>query len=287
MPLKCSLKSLARTAARTAMVAAVMVAGAQPAAAYEAAPATFEGLVDGANYQWRTDPQAQIMAQHLGPVLHRVPGSWFHAPDAPGEARAGQEAGRALFGPSTPLFIGSDKMCTLAVAGFDAAGNKVGFTAGHCGAVGSQVFSADAPHAGVAGHIVQVLPELDTAVIQFNDRADLTRSYNGVTITAIGGQAALGQQLCKQGVATGFTCGIAWDAYNAQVCAMQGDSGAPMMLGDRLIGVVSGGNPVVPMGSCNTPWQGPLHMPTVSTPIDQIVATLNTQGGTGAGFRLA
>lgn len=279
-----SLKRPVRALVGSAIAVIAMVVGAQPAAAYDAAPATFDGLVNGANYQWRNDVQAQVMAQHLGPVLHRVPGSWFNAPDIAPEAQGGQVA---VFGPSTPLFIGTDKMCTLAVAGFDQHGNKVGITAGHCGSVGSPVYSADAPNAGVRGHIVQVIPELDVAIVQFAPDTEVSRGYNGVTLNAVGGQAALGQQLCKKGVATGYTCGVAWDTYNSQVCAMQGDSGAPMFAGDRLIGVVSGGNPVVPMSSCNTPWQGPLHMPTISTPIDHILGFLEAQGGTGAGFRLA
>lgn len=257
------------------------------ALAVEPAPATFEGLVDGPNYHWRTDLQSQVMAQHLGPVLHRVPGSWFNAPDAPAEARAHEGAGNALFGPGTPLFIGRDRMCTLAVAGYDQHGNKVGITAGHCGAVGADVHSADAPAAGPAGYVVQVVPELDFALIQFGPTAQVTRSYNGVTLNAVGGQPVAGQQVCKKGVATGLTCGVAWDTYNAQVCAMQGDSGAPLFQGDRLMAIVSGGNPIVPMGACSTPWQGPLHMPTLSSPIDGILGRLNAQGGIGAGFRLA
>lgn len=271
----------------TSLALLTLCGAAQPAFAYDAAPATFEGLVDGPNYHWRTDPQAQVMAQHLGPVLHRVPGSWFNAPDIPAESKQHESAGKALFGPGTPIFIGGNKMCTLAVAGYDQQGRKIGITAGHCGTVGAQVFSADAPKAGVAGTVVQVVPELDFAVIQFNDTAQLTRTYNGVTVNSLGGTQVFGQQTCKKGVATGFTCGVAWDAYNSQVCAMQGDSGAPMFQGDRLISVVSGGNPIVPASACTTPWQGPLHMPTLATPIDRILERLNAQGGTGAGFRLA
>ncbi|QGU02634.1 hypothetical protein CKALI_08890 [Corynebacterium kalinowskii] len=282
-----SLKRPVRALIGSSIAVLALLAGTSSAQAYEAAPATFEGLVDGPNYHWRTDIQAQVMAQHLGPVLHRVPGSWFNAPDIPAEAKAHEGAGQALFGPGTPLFISNEKMCTLAVAGYDMHGNKVGITAGHCGAVGAEVFSADAPNAGVAGHVVQVAPDLDFAVVQFNQTAQLTRSYNGVTINAVGGQPAFGQQVCKKGVATGYTCGVAWDAYNSQVCAMQGDSGAPMFQGDRLIGVISGGNPIVPAGPCTNPWQGPLHMPTLASPIDRILERLNSQGGTGAGFYLA
>lgn len=280
------LKRPVRTLIGSSLAAVSLLLGTGQAHAYEPAPATFDGLIDGPNYHWRTDVQAQVMAQHIGPVLHRVPGSWFHAPDIPRESRDHAAEGRALFGPGTPLFIGNDKMCTLAIAGFDRHGNKVGLTAGHCGGVGTPIMSADAPGAGVAGHIVQVVPEKDFALIQFGPNVQLTRSYNGVTINAVGGQAAPLQNLCKKGVATGFTCGPAWDAYNSQVCAMQGDSGAPMMLGDRLVGVLSGGNPIVPAGACTTPWQGPLHMPTITTPIDVVLGHLDAQGGTGAGFYL-
>lgn len=241
--------------------------------------------IAGANYHWRNDIQAQVMAQHVGPVLHRVGGSWFNAPDIPGEAHAAAGAGRALFGPGTPVFIG-DKICTLAVAGYDAAGRKIGITAGHCGVMGREVYSADAPNSGPAGVVTQSVPELDYAVIVLNDRADIARSYNGVTINAVGGSQAAGQQLCKQGVATGFTCGPAWDQYQSQVCAMQGDSGGPLLAGDRLVGIISGGSRLIPNGACTTPWQGPLHTPTVSAPIDAVLQHLNATGGPGAGFRL-
>lgn len=241
--------------------------------------------IAGANYHWRNDIQAQVMAQKIGPVLHRVGGSWFNAPDIPQESRDAEGQGTSLFGPGTPLFIG-DRMCTLAASGYDAAGRKVGITAGHCGGFGAQVYSADSPEVGVAGVITQSAPNLDFALITFNEKAQLTRSYGGVTINAVGGSPVVGQQVCKKGVATGFTCGTAWDTYNSQVCAMQGDSGGPLLAGDRLLGVISGGNPIAPVPACNTPWQGPIHMPTVSAPIDAILQQLDAMGGPGAGFRL-
>ncbi|AKK02578.1 S1 family peptidase [Corynebacterium epidermidicanis] len=237
------------------------------------------------NYQWRNDVQAQVMAQHLGPVLHRVEGSWFNAPDIPQESRESENSGTALLGPGTPIFVGN-KICTLAVAGFDAAGRKVGITAGHCGGTGEKVYSADAPGVGEVGVVTQSVPELDYAAVVFNNKATVTRSYAGVTVNALGGVTTLGQQLCKKGVATGLTCGIAWDQYQSQVCAMQGDSGGPMLAGDRLVGIVSGGSRLIPNGACRTPWQGPLHTPTVSAPIDAVLAHLDTVGGPGAGFRL-
>ncbi len=39
--------------------------------------------------------------------------------------------GKSLYGPGTPLYVNQDTMCTLTAAGTDAAGRKVGLTAGH------------------------------------------------------------------------------------------------------------------------------------------------------------
>ncbi|MDU0478915.1 S1 family peptidase [Staphylococcus chromogenes] len=280
------LQSLAAaTILLSGAVFGVPTASAQDIAGSSVNEIGMDAPMAGANYHWRNDIPAQFMAQHIGPVLHRVDGSWFHAPDVPGEAHAAAGAGQALMGPGTPVFIGS-KICTLGVAGHDAAGRKVGITAGHCAGMGQQVYSADTPGVGPVGVVTQSVPQLDYALVVFNDKAQVTRSYNGVTINSIGGGTALGQNLCKQGVATGLTCGPAWDKYQSQVCAMQGDSGGPMLAGDRLVGVVSGGSPLIPNGVCSTPWQGPLHNPTVMAPIDSIMAHLDSVGGPGSGFRL-
>ena len=95
--------------------------------------------------------------------------------------------------------------------------------------------------------------------------------------------------MCKTGVATGTTCSISWlrnESTNLnQLCAMRGDSGAPVYIGKRLVGMISGG--MVARGECVTPWQGPLHSPTVSTSMPAVVADMNANGGTGAGFKLA
>lgn len=254
-----------------------------------AAAATY--AADGPNYQWRSDLQSQILALHRGPVLHRVEGSWFHAPDIPEESRAAEATGNSLYGPGTPLFIGPKMICTLGVAGYDSAGRKVGITAGHCGAPGDMVISADSWKLGPSGTVVYSQPGSDYSVIEFGSNAQLSRSYNGVTINELGGVAATGEMLCKMGVATGYTCGVNWQQQGrkitSQVCATAGDSGGPLLVGDRMVGMVSRG--ILPFYelACHTPLQGPLFMPTVGTSVEGVLSDLNANGGVGAGFRLA
>src|SRR5699024_8638077 len=99
-----------------------------------------------------------------------------------------------------------------------------------------------------------------------------------------------GEVLCKQGVATGRTCGNVWAADEgvqiSQLCAMVGDSGAPVLAGDRMVGMVSGGVLPDQRYSCRTPLQGQLFMPTASTNMDTVLADVDARGGVGAGFRL-
>ena len=106
------------------------------------------------NYTMRTDLPAQVMALTPGEVLHRVPGSWFNQPAVPVESQVTEDQGKSLFGPGTPIYLGQDSMCTLAVTGVDAEGRKIGITAGHCGDVGDAVRSADSFWVGEAGTIV-------------------------------------------------------------------------------------------------------------------------------------
>src|SRR5699024_3158623 len=98
-------------------------------------------------------------------------------------------------------------------------------------------------------------------------------------------------EVCKTGVATGFTCGLVWTADErltmSQLCAMQGDSGAPVIANGRVVGLISGGLIANHDLSCRTPIQGPLHMPSLSVNMDRIVAEMDASGGPGRGFTLA
>ncbi|WP_165242968.1 S1 family peptidase [Corynebacterium lizhenjunii] len=249
----------------------------------------FKPQVADPNYVFKNDLFSKIAAGKpmADFVLHRVPGSYFDAPRIPEESNQALGRGNSLYGPGTPIYVGQNSMCTLTAAGYDNAGNKVGLTAGHCAEPGEQVLSADSWQVGPTGTVVDKNAYLDYAVIQFNDKAEISNSYNGVTAHAVGGTARPGDVACKHGVATGTTCGMVYTQGSEkqfnQVCAMMGDSGAPLMKNGAVIGAISGG--VGPI-SCRTPWQGALHVPSTATTMDSIVADLNRRGGVGAGFRL-
>lgn len=265
------------------IVAALLVAAGAAAAPRAVAQ-------EDPNYVWRTDPISKFLAGKPAAdrVLHRVPGSLHDAAPVPPEAAAAQARGKALYGPGTPIYVGDGAMCTAAVAGYDTAGRMVAITAGHCGSVGQPVFSADALGLGPSGRIAAVNPDLDYAVIELGPNAEVTRTYNGVTVNQLSAAPqAPGQVVCKSGYATARTCGVTWidDGRTNlnQVCAMQGDSGAPLLAGDALVGIVNGGILNLP---CNTPLQGPIFSPTSAARFDVILAAINSTPTPGAGFRL-
>ncbi|WP_411709453.1 S1 family peptidase [Corynebacterium sp. LaCa116] len=257
----------------------------------DATQPTFEPKGTDPNYVWKNDQFSKIAAMkpQADYVLHRVPGSFYDAPSIPEESNAAMTEGKSLYGPGTPLYIREDTMCTLTAAGTDSQGRKVGITAGHCGDVGDPVSSADSWQVGPTGTVAARNTQLDYSVIEFGSKAEISRSYNGVTANGVGGTTNPGDVTCKQGVATGRTCGVTFQHDEKitvnQVCAMVGDSGAPVFRNGRIVGTVSRG--LVPgLPSCRTPWQGALHNPTVVTNTDAILADLNRREGVGSGFTL-
>ena len=256
-------------------------------------PAIIENPAVDPNMRWVNDPLSKILAGKPTEdfILHRVPGSWFDAPRIPEESNEYLAQGKSLYGPGTPLFVGDSGVCTLAVAGTDAQGRKVGITAGHCGREGEYVASGDSWQVGNSGTIVASNERHDYSVIEFGSNAEVTRSYNNVTIDEIADGPHFGEQVCKNGVATGYTCGIHYGAVQGiqfnQVCASLGDSGGPLLTGNRLVGVISGGaNPTGLDLSCRSPLQGFVHVPTMATDANTLFADLNARGGVGAGFQL-
>lgn len=219
------------------------------------------------------------------PGPHRVPGHYFTSPGVPAAQKKMSPA--PLMGPSTPVLVGR-VVCTIAAAGYDAAGNKVAVTAAHCGGPGSPVTSLDVPEAGIIGKVVKV-GNLDYSVIRLRPDTKLTRSYGRVNINHLGGSVpGFGQNACKTGVSTGTKCGPVLNQMGANflshICASYGDSGAPVYSRGRLVGIINGGFQALP--SCTTPVQGPLHSPTISTSWNAIARDMNALGGSGAGFRL-
>lgn len=248
-------------------------------------------LLNYPNYTWTNDPVSQVLAGKLpgsGPVLHRAPGSYYDAPRVPQESVAAERAGKALFGTGTPIYLGEHSLCTLTAVGTDAQGRKVGLTVGHCGREGQEVRSADAVNVGAAGTVVRGGGNAAFSVIEFGSNAELTHSYNGVTVDGVGGGATTGDRVCKFGVATGWTCGYTLLGSGLQstshLAAMQGDSGAPLMRGNQVVGVVDGGLWANPALVARSPLQGIFHMPVVSFAMDNVINQLNQGDRTAVGY---
>ena len=105
------------------------------------------------------------------------------------------------------------------------------------------------------------------------------RTVRGVTIRGIDTRPlAFPTIACKEGRTTGNTCGIAWfsdgGVHLSQLCVIEGDSGSPVVVGNRLVGMV---NAYYFVG-CFGPETG-----TNIKPILDRVASLPAYGG----FRLA
>lgn len=238
----------------------------------------------------KNDPFSQLSAGKGGTIHNRVPGNMHSSPVAPAAANAAAARGKVLVGPGTPVTYDNALICTITAAGVDNQGNKVAVSAGHCGNVGSLVRSMDAHGVGVFGKVAQVNRSLDYSVILLNDKAEISRSYGPARATSQGGRMPkAGEQVCKYGIATGWSCGQTWSTAanqatsNNQMCAAQGDSGAPVFMGGRLMGAVRGAN--FPP-ACLTPLQGPLFAPTIIGSWQKTLDAMNAAGGVGAGFRL-
>ncbi|MFI5778392.1 S1 family peptidase [Nocardia sp. NPDC051570] len=204
-----------------------------------------------------------------------------------GAALLGTGAGVAHADPAPPvlgggsgIIVNNEFECTVTTVGRDGAGRLVGLTAGHCGDAGAQVVAEQARGAGVIGHFVYSNHDLDYAVIQFDEgRIIPVNRVGNVTITGLGAPASFPAIVCKEGRTTGNTCGIAWgDVFQTQetwtqMCVVEGDSGAPVVVGTTLVGMVNAYLAVACFG------------PEVGTNMTAIMGDMNARGDVGAGFR--
>lgn len=210
-----------------------------------------------------------------------------------------QEA-RPVLGGGTPLlFDGGKALCTATASGWDNANRAIVFTAGHCSsAVGEAV---DVPGAGTTGHVVARNEILDYSVVQVDpNKVTLVRQAG---VADRGAPPNQGDNICKLGASTGLTCGPTWQVADntiySQVCAGRGDSGGPVMNGDRLVGMLNGGTmpPLAQdagVGSvgnvlpeCFISWQHPFFLPAYGTTFDAIVNDVAARNWPGTGFRMA
>lgn len=170
--------------------------------------------------------------------------------------------------------------CTLTTIGTDAAGRLVGLTAAHCGDVGDGIVAENATERGALGRIVASDSTLDFAVIEFDPSRVIPVNHVGnTTITSVGVPASFPSIVCKEGRTTGRTCGWVYgDVFEtretlSQLCVIEGDSGAPVVIGDTLVGMV------------NAYMLVPCVGPEIGRNMDHILAVMSERGGVGAGFR--
>ncbi|MFE3542001.1 serine protease [Nocardia sp. NPDC059177] len=205
-----------------------------------------------------------------------------------GAVLLGTGAGAAQAQPGPPVLGGGsgiviDDMfeCTLTTVGYDGAGRLIGLTAGHCGDTGASVAAEIDRGYGEVGRFVHTNPDLDYAVIEFTPgRIIPVNRIGNVTITGLGGPAQFPTIVCKEGRTTGNTCGITWgDIFQtkmetwSQMCVIEGDSGAPVVVGSTLVGMVNAYLAVACFG------------PEVGTNMSAIMDDINARGGPGAGYQ--
>ncbi|MFG1796614.1 hypothetical protein [Nocardia sp. NPDC049149] len=225
--------------------------------------------------------RAMVGIVALAFALVWVPG---HAAAVPSASLGGGSG--ILLGPSA---------CTLTTIGYDRENRLVGLTAGHCAEVGMTVRAERTPAAGIIGTVAAVDNADDYAVLEF-DRAKVApiRQVAATLIDGIGAPPQPGDVVCKNGRTSGHNCGVVWDThrwwFQHQSCSQPGDSGGPVTIGDRLVGMNVGHLGVRVVGVtvfdvvCQTA-ATPLHDPAVATQIGMVLDDIDNGGGVGAGFR--
>ncbi|WP_107654608.1 chymotrypsin family serine protease [Nocardia suismassiliense] len=184
-------------------------------------------------------------------------------------------------GGGSGILVDSKVGCTLTTIGRDSADRLVGLTAGHCGEPGSVVVVEGDPNGAAVGRFAYSDRTLDYAVIEFDaQRVRPVRGVGGTTITDLGAPAQFPTVVCKRGSTSGTSCGVVWGDVRAtstetwtQMCVMKGDSGAPVVVGTTLVGMV---NAYLGVGCLG---------PQVGTNISAITNDLNARGGVGAGYQ--
>ncbi|MEU4648364.1 S1 family peptidase [Nocardia fluminea] len=198
-----------------------------------------------------------------------------------GTGTATAQPGPPVIGGGSGIVIDNAFECTVTTVGYDGAGRLVGLTAGHCGDAGATVSAEVDRGYGEVGRFVYSNPELDYAVIEFTPgRITPVNRIGNVTITGVGGPAQFPTIVCKEGRTTGNTCGITWGDVFAtntetwsQMCVIEGDSGAPVVVGSTLVGMVNAYLALACIG------------PEVGTNMNSIMDDINARGGVGSGYR--
>jgi hypothetical protein len=204
-------------------------------------------------------------------------------------APAAHADGPIALGGGSGIIVNGESFCTLTTIGRDNRGNLIGFTSAHCGGPGATVSAEGADAAGVLGTMVAGNDALDYAVIQFDpQKVTPTDNVNGFRIDGLGADPAFGQVACKLGRTTGYSCGVTWGPGQEpgtivnQVCGQPGDSGAPVTVNNRLVGMIHGAY-TEDLPTCVVKFI-PLHTPAVTMSFNTQLADIVAKNRPGSGF---
>ena len=194
-----------------------------------------------------------------------------------------------ILGGGSGIVVNGETFCTLTTIGNDNRGNMIGFTSAHCGGPGAVVSAEWAEASGVVGTMVAGNDGLDYAVIQFDPaKVRPVNNINGFQINGIGPDPAFGEIACKLGRTTGYSCGVTWGPGEEpgtivnQVCGQPGDSGAPVTVDNRLVGMIHGAF-TEELPTCIIKYI-PLHTPAVTMSINAVLGDVAAKNRPGSGF---
>ena len=192
-------------------------------------------------------------------------------------------------GGGSGLGVNGETLGTLTAIGSDYRGKLVGFTSAHCGGPGATVGAEGADGAGVLGTMVAGNDALDYAVIEFDpQKVRPVNNVDGFEIDGLGPDPVAGDIACKLGRTTGYSCGVTWGPGQEpgtivnQVCGQPGDSGAPVTVNNRLVGMIHGAfSETLP--TCVIKYI-PLHTPAVTMSFNTQLADITAKQRAGTGF---
>lgn len=192
-------------------------------------------------------------------------------------------------GGGSGLVVNGETLCTLTAIGTDNQGSLIGFTSAHCGGPGAVVASEKDPSAGTVGTMVAGNDTLDYAVIRFDPaKVAPVNTVNGFRIDGLGPDPRFGDVACKLGRTTGYSCGVTWGPGEQpgtilnQVCGGPGDSGGPVTVNNRLVGMLHGAFSE-DLPTCVLKYI-PLHTPAVTMSFNTQLADITAKGRPGSGF---
>lgn len=186
---------------------------------------------------------------------------------------AENQGGGALAGGDGYASIAGDMSlrCSFGFNGVDRNGNTVNITAGHCnpdvGTAGTanaasihELLPGDNLGARLGTFQKSVLGNQDYSIIRVADAAVNRFNNNAVRVpgaapVTVDGVATpvVGAPVCKSGSRTGFSCGVVnavdqtvqvgdrqlTQSFSANICALPGDSGGPIVTGRQALGISS------------------------------------------------